>query len=120
MEIVVLPPHDSLQPHFHHRRSRRNPNPRNPRKQTSPGPDQARPIRILKRGDNAVRPNPVSARSRPVLGPVMDGFYAGSSCVTSPPPSELPLPAFFARSCDVSSNNNLKIASDLRRVLKLC
>ncbi|KAL9231511.1 hypothetical protein vseg_006734 [Gypsophila vaccaria] len=106
MEIVILPPHDFLHNNHHHRRR----NPRNPnhnrltrRAQPSPGPVVARP------------------------GPTVDGFYAGTSCATSPPPSELPLPAFFTRSdviADVDvvddDDNKRKIASDLRRVLKLC
>ncbi|KAB1204670.1 hypothetical protein CJ030_MR8G012742 [Morella rubra] len=46
------------------------------------------------------------------------GFYAGSSAlIASPPPSSLPLPAFFTKKC-VSANIE-DVASDLRRILRL-
>lgn len=87
-------------------------------------------VRILKRGEEmslpVVSPSPPSlpemmpeSELRFVTGPIIDGFYAGSAFVTSPPPSELPLPAFFTRrSCGGESHNN-EIACELRRVLKL-
>ncbi|GAV82185.1 hypothetical protein CFOL_v3_25637, partial [Cephalotus follicularis] len=45
------------------------------------------------------------------------GFYAGSACITSPPPSSLPLPAFFTKKCVSIKNNDA--TSDLIRMLRL-
>ncbi|KAL5850218.1 hypothetical protein ACOSQ4_008231 [Xanthoceras sorbifolium] len=45
-------------------------------------------------------------------------FYAGSAFVTSPPPSSLPLPAFFTKKAVVAVKND-DATSDLRRILKL-
>jgi len=84
-------------------------------------------IRILKRGEDVsltekpTEPDVVSP-PEPVPAPaqIPDGFYAGSAFVTSPPPSSLPLPAFFTkRNCGLSEAHNQEIASQLRRVLKL-
>ncbi|KAG6698181.1 hypothetical protein I3842_08G007900 [Carya illinoinensis] len=48
----------------------------------------------------------------------VSGFYAGSSVfVASPPPSSLPLPAFFMKKCVPGKNED--VASDLRRILRL-
>lgn len=44
-------------------------------------------------------------------------FYAGSAFVTSPPPSSLPLPAFFTKKSVTIKNDDA--TSDLRRILKL-
>ncbi|EEF46907.1 uncharacterized protein LOC8274216 [Ricinus communis] len=41
------------------------------------------------------------------------GFYAGSAFITSPPPSSLPLPAFFMK----KSASAVDATSDLRRIL---
>ncbi|GMJ15845.1 hypothetical protein like AT4G32020 [Hibiscus trionum] len=41
-------------------------------------------------------------------------FYAGSAFITSPPPSSVPMPAFFAKKSGVYD-----ATSDLRRILKL-
>lgn len=52
----------------------------------------------------------------PVSVPVL--FYAGASAsVASPPPSSLPLPAFFTKKC--VSPKTEDVASDLRRILRL-
>jgi hypothetical protein len=45
-------------------------------------------------------------------------FYAGSAFVTSPPPSSLPLPAFFTKKSVVTLKTD-DATSDLRRILKL-
>ncbi|KAK9742197.1 hypothetical protein RND81_03G154700 [Saponaria officinalis] len=102
------------------RRSSNSPPPPRPVSPTLTGP-----IRILKRGEDLDLVKPAGLEPEPeavepvVPGPIgpmfINGFYAGSACVTSPAPSELPVPAFFSRSED----NNQKIADDLRRVLKL-
>ncbi|KAK3211545.1 hypothetical protein Dsin_016251 [Dipteronia sinensis] len=46
-------------------------------------------------------------------------FYAGSAFVTSPPPSSLPLPAFFTKKNVVTLKTDDDATSDLRRILKL-
>ncbi|KAF8400560.1 hypothetical protein HHK36_013859 [Tetracentron sinense] len=46
----------------------------------------------------------------------VDGVYAGSVCFTSPPPSSLPFPAFFAKK-DLTKND--VATTDLRRLLRL-
>ncbi|PHU09287.1 hypothetical protein BC332_21147 [Capsicum chinense] len=43
-------------------------------------------------------------------------LYAGSAFVSSPPPSSLPVPAFFKKK---SEGDNLEATSDLRRLLRL-
>ncbi|XP_039044283.1 uncharacterized protein LOC120183698 [Hibiscus syriacus] len=45
-------------------------------------------------------------------------FYAGSAFITSPPPSSVPMPAFFTKMAEVSVKNN-DATSDLRRILRL-
>ncbi|KAK8509346.1 hypothetical protein V6N13_062395 [Hibiscus sabdariffa] len=45
-------------------------------------------------------------------------FYAGSAFVTSPPPSSVPMPAFFTKKIGVSVKND-DATSDLRRILRL-
>ena len=45
-------------------------------------------------------------------------FYAGSAFITSPPPSSLPLPAFFTKKSVVAVKND-DATTDLRRILKL-
>ncbi|KAH0675392.1 hypothetical protein KY285_023193 [Solanum tuberosum] len=42
-------------------------------------------------------------------------FYAGSGFSSSPPPSSLPVPAFFMK----KREDNLDATSDLRRLLRL-
>ncbi|KAL9230288.1 hypothetical protein vseg_005661 [Gypsophila vaccaria] len=139
MEVVVLPPQDALKrhhPHHHHRRRNPNTQParshRRRRNSTSPPPAPApaaaptlsSPLRILKRGEDLPQPaRPAGPKREPVaagsIGPMfVNGFYAGSACVTSPAPSELPVPAFFSRVVAVDGKNE-RIADDLRRVLKL-
>jgi hypothetical protein len=52
----------------------------------------------------------------PVSVPVL--FYAGASAfVASPPPSSLPLPAFFTKKCVSAKTDD--VASDLRRILRI-
>ncbi|KMT19010.1 hypothetical protein BVRB_2g031060 [Beta vulgaris subsp. vulgaris] len=124
-----------------------NPNPRsNRRKRNSPpppsqnGPTKAHhsrsrsppvlgQVRILKRGEEISLPspppmmNPIPVNRSgsgpvPVPGPSIGEFFAGSAFVTSPSPSELPLPCFFTRR-NCGEAHNQEIASELRRVLKL-
>lgn len=45
-------------------------------------------------------------------------FYAGSAFITSPPPSSLPLPAFFTKKT-ITAVKHDDATSDLRRILKL-
>ncbi|KAJ4827248.1 hypothetical protein Tsubulata_015212 [Turnera subulata] len=47
------------------------------------------------------------------------GFYAGSAFVTSPPPSSLPLPAFFTKKAVVVESKNDVATSDLCKLLGL-
>lgn len=99
-------------------------------------------VKILKRGEQLPKLSPAKAVSQPIniekkkdvdldlgsthrLGPDPDrvqtqicfrstGFYAGSAFFTSPPPSSLPVPAFFTK------KNNIDDATcDLRRMLGL-
>jgi len=52
----------------------------------------------------------------PTAVPVL--FYAGASAfVASPPPSSLPLPAFFTKKCVLPKTDD--VASDLRRILRI-
>lgn len=117
-----------------------NPNRSNRRKRNSPPPPSSKTqqirlqtppvmgqVRILKRGEDlSLSPPLPSAPVEPeptVIVSVRDGFYAGSACVTSPSPSELPLPGFFSkRNCGFVKEGeaqNQEIACELRRVLKL-
>ncbi|KAG2700261.1 hypothetical protein I3843_07G222300 [Carya illinoinensis] len=96
-------------------------------------------VKILKRGENLSQadkeilkevdlvsterlgPDPVSIPNRIRLttdSNVVAGFYAGASVFAeSPPPSSLPLPAFFLKKCVPVKNED--VASDLRRILRL-
>ncbi|KAJ4959338.1 hypothetical protein NE237_026449 [Protea cynaroides] len=47
----------------------------------------------------------------------VDGVFAGSAFLTSPPPSSLPLPGFFTKKV-VPSKNDVA-TTDLRRLLRL-
>lgn len=58
-------------------------------------------------------PDPVTA-SKQIRFPV-NGFYAGSAFVTSPPPSSLPMPGFCNKK--VALVQNEVASSDLRRIL---
>ncbi|XVF48304.1 hypothetical protein PTKIN_Ptkin03bG0179500 [Pterospermum kingtungense] len=58
---------------------------------------------------NQIRLNESSKNSNQV---VPTTFYAGSAFITSPPPSSVPMPAFFTKKIDV-------VTSDLRRILRL-
>ncbi|KAL7164140.1 hypothetical protein ACSBR2_040118 [Camellia fascicularis] len=46
-------------------------------------------------------------------------FYAGSVIIESPPPSSLPLPAFFSKKSVLSSKDDDDATLDLRRLLRL-
>ncbi|WCJ30360.1 hypothetical protein M5689_011925 [Euphorbia peplus] len=92
-------------------------------------------VKILKRGEKIPTENDVvvdlDLGSTHRLGPdpllvptrirlaetkAASGFYAGSAFVTSPPPSSLPLPAFFMkRTAGIDDD----ATSDLRRILGL-
>ncbi|OAY27452.1 uncharacterized protein LOC110604139 [Manihot esculenta] len=104
-------------------------------------------VKILKRGEQLAKPTPEKV-SQPAkvekmedldlgsthrLGPdpelvptqirltetnKVNGFYAGSAFITSPPPSSLPLPAFFMKKCAVGVKNT-DATTDLRRILGL-
>ncbi|XP_041016868.1 uncharacterized protein LOC121259370 [Juglans microcarpa x Juglans regia] len=96
-------------------------------------------VKILKRGENLSQADKESLEevdlgSTERLGPdpvsipnlvrlttdsnVVAGFYAGASVFAeSPPPSSLPLPAFFLKKCVPVKNED--VASDLRRILRL-
>ncbi|XVE97365.1 hypothetical protein REPUB_Repub03eG0013500 [Reevesia pubescens] len=45
-------------------------------------------------------------------------FYAGTAFITSPPPSSVPMPAFFSKKVGVAVKNN-DATNDLRRILRL-
>lgn len=63
-------------------------------------------------------PNPESVQTRSTRSSRVPGFYAGSSaCIASPPPSSLPLPAFFSKKSVGSINN--EATSVLLKVLRL-
>lgn len=90
-------------------------------------------VKILKRGEVLTNNKVVTGgddvgdlvlSSTDRLGPEPDmvpkrmtiaDFYAGSGFVSSPPPSSLPVPAFFKKKCE----DNHDATSDLRRLLKL-
>ncbi|XP_030512088.1 uncharacterized protein LOC115726380 [Rhodamnia argentea] len=59
-----------------------------------------------------------SARVSPWSGRVLAGFYAGSAFITSPPPSSVPMPAFFTRKTG-GLDGFADPTSDLRRLLRL-
>ncbi|KAG2259052.1 hypothetical protein Bca4012_096054 [Brassica carinata] len=114
-------------------RRRRSPPRRQP--ETSPPPKGSKKkkknlnhnhVRIPKRGEEKV-PDLRSARqivSDPVMIPSQSRrstpalFYAGPVTSTSPPPSEVPLPAFFAKR-SVSSFEPADATTDLIRILRL-
>lgn len=87
-------------------------------------------VRILKRGGEEKAPDPRSSTRQIVSDPVMIPsqnrrspppalFYAGTVTSTSPPPSEVPLPAFFAKRSVSSSFKSADATTDLRRILRL-
>ncbi|PHT40962.1 hypothetical protein CQW23_19816 [Capsicum baccatum] len=90
-------------------------------------------VKILKRGEVLTNNNFVSSEvvedlvlsTADRLGPEPDmvpkhvtiaDLYAGSAFFSSPPPSSLPLPAFFKKKSD---EDNHEATSDLRRLLRL-
>nr|XP_009805060.1 PREDICTED: uncharacterized protein LOC104250189 [Nicotiana sylvestris] len=97
-------------------------------------------VKILKRGEALTKPVPLKDDNRKVGGGVVEDlvlsttdrlgpepnmvpkqirigdFYAGSAFVTSPPPSSLPVPAFFNKKKSESTDD---ATSDLRRLLRL-
>ncbi|KAJ8751642.1 hypothetical protein K2173_025798 [Erythroxylum novogranatense] len=60
-------------------------------------------------------PKSSPSRGRPTGSNRVNGFYAGSAFITSPPPSSLPLPVFFMKNNDVKKNEDA--TTDLRRIL---
>ncbi|XAR71021.1 hypothetical protein NMG60_11028101 [Bertholletia excelsa] len=54
----------------------------------------------------------------PEMVPIGLDFYAGSAVISSPPPSSVPLPAFFTRRSGSGTNNDFATL-DLRRLLRL-
>lgn len=64
-----------------------------------------------KGGDSEMKPKPMK----------ISDFYAGSAIITSPPPSSLPLPAFFPKKnvLAINPNPNFDASADLRRLLRL-
>lgn len=125
---VVLHPHDCSHKKPVTNRRRRSP-PRHQSPISHPPLNNTNPVRILKCGEDItvkipiekpdLKPNrqigsdpvkisdPINRKSMPAL------FYAGPVTSTSPPPSEVPLPAFFAKK-NVSDATN-----DLIRILRL-
>ncbi|KAF8035850.1 hypothetical protein BT93_C1772 [Corymbia citriodora subsp. variegata] len=68
----------------------------------------------------AQAPTQKAEPARPSAGPdrVLAGFYAGSAFITSPPPSSVPMPAFFAKKTG-GMEGFVDPTSDLRRLLRL-
>ncbi|KAK8535213.1 hypothetical protein V6N13_081353 [Hibiscus sabdariffa] len=62
-----------------------------------------------------VQPNDSKARSDKVLPA---SFYAGSAYITSPPPSSVPLPAFFTKKIVAALEDDVA-TSALRKILRL-
>ena len=56
-------------------------------------------------------PDPETVQKQVRVSDFKDGIYAGSACVTSPPPSSVPVPGFLGK--------NGVATSDLRRLLGL-
>ena len=134
--IIFPPPHRPNKPTPNRRR--RSPPRHQP--ETSPPPKGSKKkknlnhnhVRVPKRGEEKVpdltveKPDPRSARqivSDPVTIPSQSRrsttpalFYAGTVTSTSPPPSEVPLPAFFAKR-SVSSFEPADATTDLIRIL---
>lgn len=48
----------------------------------------------------------------------LGNFFAGSACITSPPPSSLPLPAFFKKK-NILGESKEDATGDLRRLLRI-
>ncbi|KDO46783.1 hypothetical protein CISIN_1g029061mg [Citrus sinensis] len=91
---------------------------------TSTAPFQAPPVKksVEKKGQSQIQDPDLGSTER--LGPDPESsrvgvasFYAGSACITSPPPSSLPLPAFFTKKTVTVKNDDA--TTDLRRILKL-
>lgn len=56
-------------------------------------------------------PDPETVQKQVRVSDLKDAIYAGSACVTSPPPSSVPVPGFLGK--------NGVATSDLRRLLRL-
>ncbi|CAH8263507.1 unnamed protein product [Arabidopsis lyrata] len=134
MGVTVLHPHDcSHKNSVTNRRRRSPPRHRTPISHPPPPPlNNTNPVRILKCAEDItvkipiekpdLKPNrqigsdpvkisdPIRIPNRKLM-PAL--FYAGPVTSTSPPPSEVPLPAFFAKK-NVSDATN-----DLIRILRL-
>ncbi|KAE8663429.1 Detected protein of unknown function [Hibiscus syriacus] len=143
MGVAVLQPEDCLKlpnPMKHHKNLFPNPgrskrahsNRRNRSPTTSPPPSadtkfQAKnfvmgQVKILKHDESKKTVAPETRLTESdnsnnnKVNPVT--FYAGSAFITSPPPSSVPMPAFFAKKIEVSVKNS-EATSDLRRMLRL-
>ncbi|KAG7572150.1 hypothetical protein ISN44_As09g005420 [Arabidopsis suecica] len=131
MGVAVLHPHDcSHKKSVTNRRRRSPPRHQTPISHPPPPPplNHTNPVRILKRGEDITVKIPDLKSNRqigsdpvkisdpiriPNRKPMPALFYAGPVTSTSPPPSEVPLPAFFAKK-NVSDATN-----DLIRILRL-
>ncbi|GLU01268.1 hypothetical protein SLE2022_185810 [Rubroshorea leprosula] len=88
----------------------------------------AEPVKVEKKkggvdlgSTNRLGPDPELGRTQIRLTESKDkvsAFYAGSAFTTSPPPSSVPLPAFFTKRCVVAAKT-ADATSDLRRILRL-
>lgn len=70
---------------------------------------------------NRSRSDPISIPSQIRLtesNNKISAFYAGSAFFTSPPPSSVPLPAFFTKKCPAATKT-VDPTTDLRRILRL-
>ncbi|XP_006356422.1 uncharacterized protein [Solanum tuberosum] len=128
--VSILQPQDVLKYHVSYRRNSTcnplpNPNPKNKRRKRSPeknGSAKFSTVKILKRGQvlKVVKENKgedlvLSTTDTVLKHTRIAEFYAGWGFSSSPPPSSLPVPAFFKK----KSEDNLDATSDLRRLLRL-
>ncbi|GLT76135.1 hypothetical protein SLA2020_478120 [Shorea laevis] len=89
---------------------------------------EEKPVKVEeKKGDadlgttNRLGPDPMLVPTQVRLTESKDkcsAFYAGSAFITSPPPSSVPLPAFFTKKCVVAAKPD-DATNDLRRILRL-
>ncbi|WMV41764.1 hypothetical protein MTR67_035149 [Solanum verrucosum] len=129
--VALLQPQDVLKHHVSYRQPplpnpNPNPNPKNNRRKRSPqknGSANFSKVKILKRGQ-VLKENKLVTGEDLVLSTTdmvpknitIAHFYAGSGfSSSSPPPSSLPVPAFFKK----ESEHNLHATSDLRRLLRI-
>ncbi|KAK6789083.1 hypothetical protein RDI58_012882 [Solanum bulbocastanum] len=130
--VSNLQPQDVLKHHVTYRRSRRNsicnplpnPNPKNNRRKRNPEKNRSANFSTvkIKRGqvlkvakENKGEDLVLSTTDMVPKHTRIAEFYAGWGFSSSPPPSSLPVPAFFKK----KSEDNLDATSDLRRLLRL-